>query len=298
MTDTLDARIRILVMELMDSAPQAPSLSELEWLENQAEAVGHGLNDETGAASRKGAGRHLRFAAAFAVAAAIVVVASLLVLGGTSPAPHTGSAHVRTGTWKLMDDPLSGTWQQNTTGGPPPGSLSCPTTSTCYTMSGHYTSPLFGAQPISVDLYVSTDVGATWKTLPMPQGFVPTSPIACGGASDCAAGGNDNGQSVLVTTNDGGASFAINPLPSGVGHLDTLSCPSTGFCAGLAADSQYLDVTPSDATFLSTSDGGKTFTDMPIISEIRWSRLRARRAVIAPRSVGTTPWGKRISLQE
>ena len=35
MTDILDTQIRILIAELMDSAPQAPSLSELEWREGQ-----------------------------------------------------------------------------------------------------------------------------------------------------------------------------------------------------------------------------------------------------------------------
>ena len=55
-------------------------------------------------------------------------------------------------------------------------------------------------------------------------------------------------------------------MPAQVGHLDALSCASTEFCAGLAADSEYLDVTPSDATFLATTDGGKTFTDLPIIA--------------------------------
>jgi photosystem II stability/assembly factor-like uncharacterized protein len=212
-----------------------------------------------------GSTRSWRPVAAIIVLLAVVVVAGLIAFGGGGT-PQGKSGHVRNGTWKLMDDPLSGTWQQNTTGGPPPGALGCPSTSTCYTMSGQYPSPAFGTKPTSESLYVSTDVGASWKALPMPQGFVPTSPLACGGASDCAAGGTYNGQSVLVTTTDGGQSFAINPLPAGVGHLDTLSCPSTEFCAGLAADSEYLDLTPSDASFLATSDGGKTFTDMPIIA--------------------------------
>ena len=172
----------------------------------------------------------------------------------------------RSGTWKLADDVLSGTWQQNTKGGPPPGVLSCPNTSVCYTMSGQYASPNEGAPLLSVSLYASTDTGVTWSAYSMPQGFAPTSPLACSGTSTCAAGGTDNGRPVLITTTDGGHSFAIDPLPAGVGHLDTLSCPSTEFCAGLAASSEYLQIGTTDATFLSTSDGGKTFTDSPIIA--------------------------------
>jgi photosystem II stability/assembly factor-like uncharacterized protein len=71
---------------------------------------------------------------------------------------------------------------------------------------------------------------------------------------------------VFVSTSDGGHSFAITPLSAGVGHLDTLSCPSATFCAGLAAPSEFLEIGKSDATFLSTSDGGKTFSDSPIVS--------------------------------
>ena len=228
--------------------------------------------------------RHLRPAGVFAAICVIAIVAGALVLVGGRTAPNgrtttprqagrplSGTtpgraAHVLTGTWKLMDDALSGTWQQNTTGGPPPGYLSCPGPSTCYAMSGQYASPKAGSPLLSESLYVSTDVGATWTQLSMPQGFAPTSPLACGGVLDCAAGGTDNGQPVLVTTNDGGHTFAIAPLPTGVGHLDTLSCPTSGFCAGLAAASEFLAIGTTKATFLSTRDGGETFRDSPILS--------------------------------
>jgi len=226
--------------------------------------------------------RHTRPATVFAVVCAIVVIAGGLILVGEngSKAPiterHAGpstsagtngrTSHVQTGTWKLMDDALSGTWQQNLTGGPPPGHLSCPSASTCYAMSGQYASPTAGSPLLSESLYVSTDEGGTWTQLTMPQGFAPTSPLACGGVSDCAAGGTDGGRPVFVSTSDGGHSFAITPLSAGVGHLDTLSCPSATFCAGLAAPSEFLEIGKSDATFLSTSDGGKTFSDSPIVS--------------------------------
>ena len=211
--------------------------------------------------------RRLRPVAALAVVMAIAIVGGLLVLGGGGGTPtHPTIAGQRTGTWKLADDVLSGTWQQNTKGGPPPGVLSCPNTSICYTMSGRSASPNEGAPLLSVSLYASTDAGVTWSAYSMPQGFTPTSPLACSGTSTSAAGGTDNGQPVLVTTTDGGHSFAIDPLPAGVGDLDTLSCPSTEFCAGLAASSEYLQIGTTDATFLSTSDGGMTFTDSPIIA--------------------------------
>ena len=94
----------------------------------------------------------------------------------------------------------------------------------------------------------------------------PTSPIACGGASECAAGGTVDGHSVFVATTNGGHSFTISQLPSGVGSLTTLDCPSIDFCAGLAAPNPYVSTTHTDATFLSTSDGGASFADSPIIA--------------------------------
>jgi photosystem II stability/assembly factor-like uncharacterized protein len=228
--------------------------------------------------------RHLRPVAVFGVVCVVAVVVGALVFSSGRTAPNgptttqrqagraisgeqlRGAAHVLTGTWTLVDDALSGTWRQSTTGGPPPGDLSCPGPSTCYAMSGRYASPKEGSPLLSESLYVSTDMGASWTQLPMPEGFAPTSPLACGGMTDCAAGGIENGQSVLVTTNDGGHTFASTPLPAAVGHLDTLSCPSPTFCAGLAAPSGFLEIGKTDATFLSTSDGGKTFRNSPIVS--------------------------------
>jgi hypothetical protein len=201
-----------------------------------------------------------------AVAAMVAVIAGLFAFDGGSNAPKSPAVTAqRAGTWRLADDVLSGTWQQYADG-PPPGVLSCPTTSTCYAMSGHYASDKGGAPLLSLSLYVSNDAGATWSERPMPHGFAPTSPVACGGSTNCAVGGVDNGRNVLVTTTDGGDSFAIDPLPVGVGHLDTLSCPSADYCAGLAASSEILGINGTNAAFLSTSNGGASFTDRPIVT--------------------------------
>jgi photosystem II stability/assembly factor-like uncharacterized protein len=265
-TDTLDTQIRILVTELMNAAPQAPSITDIDLLQaRQTIDLERSVVDKGDPHQHRRRPRHFRLTAFVAIVVVAVVVAGLLVLSGGN-APQGGRTDVQTGTWKLTDDPLQGTWQQNEKGGPPPGSLSCPTTSTCYAMSGTYHSPSAQAQLLSIALYVSTDLGAAWTVFRMPHGFAPTSELACGAISDCAAGGTYNGRPVLLATSDGGHSFSIDPLPVGLGHLDTLSCTSSGFCAGLAADSEALNVTPSDATFLSTDDGGKTFTYAPILA--------------------------------
>jgi len=242
-----------------------------------------GLSDDVAGSVRlRDDRRARRQVPAFTVAAVILLVAALLVFGGgsgglkgpiTTPwqparplsaAAQEGGGREQGGTWRLVDDLLRGTWQQNTSG-PPPGYLSCPSVSTCYAMSGHYRSADANAPLLSESLYVSTDAGSTWSELPMPRDFAPTSPIACGGASDCTAGGTYKGQPVLVVTRDGGHSFTIEPLPNGDGSLYALSCPSVEFCAGLAATSADSNSSPIDATFLSTSNGGSTFTDFPIL---------------------------------
>ena len=214
-----------------------------------------------------------------AVAAALLLVVGLLSVGGSGSSEHTRvssqarhrlsggtqatAASLKTGTWRILDASVEGTWEQNTSG-PPVGYLTCPTASICYQMSGKYPSALAGAPLISESLYASDDSGMTWTAYPMPSGFAPTSPISCGGPNSCAAGGTYGGGSVLVSTQDGGHSFSISPLPQHVGSFVTIDCTAINVCAGLAASRLYV-AGNSDATFLSTADGGKTFTDSPII---------------------------------
>jgi photosystem II stability/assembly factor-like uncharacterized protein len=214
-----------------------------------------------------------------AVAAAMVLVVGLLAVGGNGSNGHTtepnqprhplggGSqataASLKMGTWQILDASVKGNWQQNTSG-PPTGYLTCPTASICYQMSGEYPSALAGAPLLSESLYASDDAGTTWTAYPMPSGFAPTSPISCGGPRSCSAGGTYGGGSVLVTTQNGGHSFSISPVPQGVGSFVTIDCTAINVCSGLAASRLYI-AGHSDATFLSTADGGTMFTDTPII---------------------------------
>lgn len=169
------------------------------------------------------------------------------------------------GTWRLVNDLLTGTWQQNDYG-PPPGYLSCAATDRCYVMSGRYPSAMAGAPLLSEALYVTSDQGATWTVLPMPSRFGPSSPLACAGSTWCAAGGTYQGQPVLLTTADGGHSFRVIPIPDGLGTLRSLTCPSVGACDGLVASSTGSDTGALDATFLTVTDGGTAFSDHPILS--------------------------------
>lgn len=221
--------------------------------------------------------RRLRLpvAAAAAVVVALGVLAGVGVIGGggglsrpfTTPwrpahaLGEPGSAHERAGTWRLVDALLTGTWQQNVYG-PPPGSSSCTPDGTCYVLAGKYASAS-SASPLSESLYVSTNEGATWSALPVPSGFLSTTSFECSGPQWCATGGTYNGQPVLAVTRNGGHSFTIDPLPTGVGTLRSLSCPSGGVCIGLVATGH---APPMGVTLLVTDDGGSTFRDEPILA--------------------------------
>jgi hypothetical protein len=180
----------------------------------------------------------------------------------------SGTASPRHGTWLLADDSASGTWQQIPVG-PPGVGVTCPTASTCYEMNIVTAAPVENAPLLAVSFYASTDDGVTWTQYTLPSGFSPTTSLSCGSESDCDAGGTYNGQSVLVSTTNGGHSFAVAPLPSTVGTLMSLSCSSGQFCGGLASvQAPYSAIyhpgalnygQPTNATFLSTDDGS-TFT--------------------------------------
>jgi hypothetical protein len=221
--------------------------------------------------------------------AVIAVVAVTVLSGGTglSGPVHTpwraaralpGSiTHVTApaGTFVLADYITTASWQQNITG-PEPGYLTCPTSLTCY-VTGDSTVSSSGPVVLGT-LYVSNDGALSWSVLPLPAGVDFTTPLTCSSADDCAAGATDKGQPVFVSTVDGGHSFTINPLPSADGRLYSLSCPSTGFCAGLAGTSADANLNPIDATFLSTTDGGLTFSDSSLPAGDSMEALDCRTA--------------------
>jgi hypothetical protein len=235
----------------------------------------------------------VRIVIAASVAVALIFLAGVLVsiVGGssrlTSPITSSlqsgkslvtkqagGAGHPRHGTWMLADDSLSGTWQQIPVG-PPGVGVTCPTASACYEMDEVTAAPVENSPLLSVSFYASTDDGVTWTEYTMPSGFLPTTSLSCGSDSDCDAGGTYNGQSVLVSTTNGGHSFTVAPLPSTVGTIFSLSCSSGQFCGGLASTEApgsafYHPDTleygqPTDATFLSTDDGS-TFTSTALTS--------------------------------
>jgi hypothetical protein len=189
-----------------------------------------------------------------------------------SPAHHLQSGS--NGSWQLVDDLIASGWQQNLAG-PPPGDLTCPTTSACYAMSGSYSSPN-AESPSSESLYVSADLGSSWSVLPMPSGFNATTSLSCGGALECDAGGTYEGQAVLVSTSSGGHQWTVNSLDGVSGDLLDVSCSSAIDCNAIAGPS-WAESEPNisiglrsglepNESFVTTTNAGTSWSSTPLAS--------------------------------
>ena len=130
---------------------QRRHLHELEDMERIRASAEESPRRPDGSVEAHDWSRRVRRSAVLVVGAAVLVVAGLLVVGGGGGTPQAGKLPLHSGTWRLADDVLTGTWSQYTDG-PPRGSLTCPTMSVCYVMSGHYKTPYAGAPLLGVSL--------------------------------------------------------------------------------------------------------------------------------------------------
>lgn len=181
-------------------------------------------------------------------------------------APGATSLQVPAGGWRLVSYLLPRGWQESTAG-PEPGNLTCPTAQTCYVEGDNASSP---SGPANMNtLYVSADGARTWGVLPVPGGVTFTSPLACATPDDCAAGGLYYGsQPVYLSTTTGGHSWTVSPMPMGDGQITQLACDAASVCRGLTQTSSrvlypgYPDVRRG-IKFIATTDGGRHFTVTP-----------------------------------
>jgi photosystem II stability/assembly factor-like uncharacterized protein len=227
-----------------------------------------------------------RLTALVSVAAALVVLAACLTIGlGTgpqashsslpkgaqvtpwhSPRPlpvtfHVPSSGQTSQSWQLVSLVVNKGWNVDTSG-PPPAWLTCPAVTACYALAVRYASPKAGAQPQSVSLYVSSDLGTTWSVLPMPTGFLPTSPPSCSSAQVCAVGGTNHGQPAFAVTVDGGHQWGVVPM-AGSRVLRDVTCPTSLLCVGVAGPSG-LDMPSPANSLIRTTNGGSSWTASPV----------------------------------
>jgi photosystem II stability/assembly factor-like uncharacterized protein len=133
-------------------------------------------------------------------------------------------------------------------------SIACPTTKHCIiSASGNG----------GLEILVTTDGGNNWATKPLPPGVVTKTngigSVSCGSDKFCTITGFSNGSAagtppIIISTNDGGNTWQVDPYPASLG-LTTL----TGvWCTG-ATDCWALGNNANGAVIVATHDTAKTW---------------------------------------
>ena len=132
-------------------------------------------------------------------------------------------------------------------------SISCIAITTCIIVSSGTNSTV---------MLTTFDFGGTWsqESLPSPNyGILNISSISCVPPSFCALVNVEQGWInpnlvEIITTTDGGLSWTIHSVPSGVSSLSEISCATSSFCVAVGNSNT------NGAVALSTTDGGVTWT--------------------------------------
>ena len=159
------------------------------------------------------------------------------------------------------------------------GQVYCLNSDTCIATGGEYVSSSNGSYSYGASIYKTTDGAKTWTQQSIPSGINFLWGISCPSSSICfAAGGNANGQGVILSSSNGGATFSSDSIPSGVGYLEGMSCPSVSFCLATgSADPPGMTITtiptwssePGDPpSAIATFDGGATWQSLLVPSSV------------------------------
>jgi photosystem II stability/assembly factor-like uncharacterized protein len=113
----------------------------------------------------------------------------------------------------------------------------------------------------------SADFGQTWQSEgALPAGFVAGADLSCLPGGTClvpgyAPTGNGQGAGALALSTDGGQTWSLATVPSGIGVLESVACPAPTDClaAGTTATT-VSDVVPAKGELLHSDDGGHTWT--------------------------------------
>jgi photosystem II stability/assembly factor-like uncharacterized protein len=157
--------------------------------------------------------------------------------------------------WYSRDDGLHwartgnppGAWPQLSNGQPAANTLSCTDARHCWAIM---TTSAASVNPATI--VATTDGGAHWKvqSLSARLANINAMAISCPSAEQCFVGGSDlrpTARPVMLTTNDGGATWSRVQLPSvpelhlappGV-IINLMSCPATGHCVAVAFTYNY-----------------------------------------------------------
>jgi photosystem II stability/assembly factor-like uncharacterized protein len=112
----------------------------------------------------------------------------------------------------------------------------------------------------------SADFGQSWQQEGnLPSTFQPENDLTCVAGGLCLDAGytpttNSHGAGAVALSADGGATWALASVPTGVGVLKSSACPSTTVClAAGTAGTTVSDVVPAKGELLRSTDGGHTW---------------------------------------
>jgi photosystem II stability/assembly factor-like uncharacterized protein len=112
----------------------------------------------------------------------------------------------------------------------------------------------------------SPDFGQSWQQEGnLPTSFLPEDDLTCMAGGTCIDAGyvptsNGHGQGAVAVSADGGMTWALASVPSGLGVLQSTACPSASVClAAGTTGTTVSDVVPAKGQLLRSTDGGHTW---------------------------------------
>jgi photosystem II stability/assembly factor-like uncharacterized protein len=112
----------------------------------------------------------------------------------------------------------------------------------------------------------SADFGQSWQQLGnLPLTFQPENDLTCMEGGTCIDAGyvptsNSHGQGAISVSTDGGQTWTLATVPSGLGVLQSSACLSALAClAGGTTGTTVSDVVPAKGQLLQSADGGHTW---------------------------------------
>jgi hypothetical protein len=113
----------------------------------------------------------------------------------------------------------------------------------------------------------SADFGQSWQQEGnLPPLFLPGNDLTCVAGGTCIDAGyiptsNGHGQGAIAVSADGGQTWALATVPSGVGVLQSTACLSASVCVAAGTTGTTVsDVVPAKGELIRSGDGGHTWT--------------------------------------
>jgi photosystem II stability/assembly factor-like uncharacterized protein len=207
-----------------------------------------------------------------------------LAVGDASPGAGGAIATASSTGWATQSTPIASVT-----------AVSCQSDSDCMVAGGVTATGQPGA------VLATTDGGSSWTTsFTFPYAVSSLIAVSCPTASVCmAAGGLTNatsaegptGPGVVVTSTDGGSTWATESLPAGVGSLSAISCASSSVC-----EASGNTVVPGTPVIVGTTDGGATWQSQTVPSGIESINQISCPSVSDCTGVGDAPGGSTGSV--